>query len=76
MVASLQSNRALREVNPVTAIRGVRKAMYMAVSCSSEIWRPDPDTRLQKLTKSHDRRPAAIKALRDVRKFARKAIGL
>ena len=76
MVASLQSNRALHDVNPVTAITGVRKAMYMAVSCSSEIWRPDPDTRLQKLTKSRYRPPAAIKALRDVRKFARKAIGL
>lgn len=76
MVASLQSNRALHDVNPVTAITGVRKAMYMAVSCSAEIWRPDPDIRLQKLTKSRYRPPAAIQALRDVRKFARKTIGL
>lgn len=76
MVASLQSNRALHDVNPVTAITGVRKAMYMAVSCSAEIWRPDPDIRLQKLTKSRYRPPAAIQALRDVRRFARKTIGL
>ncbi len=76
MVASLQSNRALHDVTPVTAITGVRKAMYMAVSCSAEIWRPDPDVRLQKLTKSRYKPPAAIKALRDVRKFARRAIGV
>lgn len=76
MVASLQSNRALHDVNPVTAIKGVRKGMYMAVSCSAEIWRPDPDVRLQKLTKSRYRPPAAIQALRDVRKFARKTIGI
>lgn len=76
MVASLQSNRALHDVNPVTAIKGVRKAMYMAVSCSAEIWRPDPDIRLQKLTKSRYRPPAARLALRSVRKFAREKIGI
>lgn len=76
MVASLQSNRALHDVNPVTAITGLRKAMYMAVSCSAEIWRPDPDVRLQKLTKSRYRPPAAVQALRSVRKFAREKIGL
>lgn len=70
MVASLQSNRALHDVNPITAITGVRKAMYMAVSCSAEIWRPDPDVRLQKLTKSRYRAPAAVRGLRAVKKFA------
>lgn len=75
MVASLQSNRAFHDVNPVTAIKGVRKAMYMAVSCSAEIWRPDSDVRLAKLTKSRYRPPAAIRAARSVRDFARAAIG-
>lgn len=75
MVASLQSNRALHDVNPITAIEGLRKGMYMAVSCSAEIWRPDPDVRLQKLTKARYRPPAAVQALRSVRKFAREKIG-
>jgi len=76
MVASLQSNRALHDVNPVTAIEGVRKAMYMAVSCSAEIWRPDPDKRLQRLTKSRYRAPLAIRGLRRVRKFGREMFGV
>jgi hypothetical protein len=75
MVASLQSNRALHDVNPVTAIKGVRKAMYMAVSCSAEIWRPDPDVRLRKLTKSRYRAPAPVRAARSVARFARGVIG-
>jgi len=75
MVASLQSNRAFHDVNPVTAITGVRKAMYLAVSCSAEIWRPDRDTRLAKLTKSRYRPSAAIRAARSVRDLARAAIG-
>lgn len=55
MVASLQTNFALHDVNPVTAITGVRKALYMAVSCSTEIWRPQRDARLGKLTKNRYR---------------------
>lgn len=55
MVASLQSNSALHDVNPVTEIEGFRKAMYMAVSCSTEIWRPHRDSALQKLTKNRYR---------------------
>lgn len=50
LIASLQSNRALHDVNPVTAIDGVRKAFYMAVSCSTEIWKPPSDRRLARLT--------------------------
>jgi hypothetical protein len=50
LIASLQSNRALHDVNPVTAINGVRKALYMAVSCSTEIWKPPGERRLARLT--------------------------
>ncbi len=75
MVASLQSNRAFHDVNPVTAISGVRKAMYLAVSCSAEIWRPDTDDRLAKLTKSRYRPPAAVRALRSVREAVRTTVG-
>jgi hypothetical protein len=50
LIASLQSNRALHDVNPVTAIDGVRKAFYMAVSCSTEIWKPPGERRLARLT--------------------------
>jgi hypothetical protein len=49
LVASLQSNLAFHDVNPVTAIVGVRKAFYMAVSCSAEIWKSPRDRRLAPL---------------------------
>ncbi|MBV8973055.1 MAG: 2OG-Fe(II) oxygenase [Sphingomonadaceae bacterium] len=75
MVASLQSNRAFHDVNPVSAITGVRKAMYLAVSCSAEIWRPDTDDRLAKLTKSRYRPSAAERALRSVRDVVKSAVG-
>jgi hypothetical protein len=55
MVASLQSNSALHDVNPVTEIVGFRKVMYKAVSCSTESWRPHRDPVLQKLTKNRYR---------------------
>lgn len=50
LIASLQSNQALHDVNPVTAIDGVRKAFYLAVSCSTGIWKPPRDRRLARLT--------------------------
>lgn len=64
MVASLQTNLALHDVNPITAITGVRKAMYMAVSCSTEIWRPQRDPRLGRLTKNRYR-PGPVTRLTD-----------
>lgn len=72
MVASLQSNSALHDVNPVTAIEGFRKAMYMAVSCSTEIWRPHRDTALQKLTKNRYRPNKAVRAVNKLKR----AIGM
>lgn len=52
LIASLQTNRALHDVNPITRLSEPRLAVYMAVSCSEKIWREDPDPRLQKLTKN------------------------
>lgn len=72
MVASLQSNIALHDVNPVTAIHGFRKAMYMAVSCSTEIWRPHRDASLQKLTKNRYRPGRVDRAIDRVKR----AVGL
>jgi hypothetical protein len=56
LLASLQSNLALHDVNPVAALVGVRKAFYMAVSCSTEIWRPPADRRLARLTSNRYRK--------------------
>lgn len=55
LIASLQSNHALHDVNPVTAIEGVRKAFYLAVSCSTAIWKPPADRRLALLTRNRYR---------------------
>jgi hypothetical protein len=68
MVASLQSNLALHDVNPVTEIEGVRKAIYMAVSCSTEIWKPHSDRRLQRLTKNRYRPTMPEKIIRKAKK--------
>lgn len=68
MVASLQSNVALHDVNPVTAIEGCRKALYFAVSCSLPIWRPHSDRALQSLTKNRYRPSTAERLLRRVKK--------
>lgn len=68
MVASLQSNSAFHDVNPVTAIEGFRKAMYMAVSCSTVIWRPHKDVALQRLTKNRYRPSKAEKIIAKVKR--------
>ncbi len=68
MIASLQSNRAFHDVNPVTAIDGVRKALYMAVSCSTMIWKPHRDVRLQRLTKNRYRPSRAERAFDHIKK--------
>jgi len=68
MVASLQSNSAFHDVNPVTAITGTRKALYMAVSCSTVIWRPHRDIRLQRLTKNRYRPSKAERAVARLKK--------
>ena len=52
LIASLQTNRALHDVNPITRLSVPRLAVYMAVSCSEKIWREDSDSHLQKLTKN------------------------
>ena len=66
MVASLQTNEALHDVNPITAIEGVRKAIYMAVSCSAEIWRPSTDKRIQRLGKSRYKASLGERAMRKI----------
>jgi hypothetical protein len=67
MVASLQSNMAFHDVNPVTAIEGFRKAMYLAVSCSTVIWQPHKDRLLQKLTKNRYRPSQAERVVQRVK---------
>lgn len=74
MVASVQSNFAFHDVNPVTRIEGVRKAFYLAVSCSVEIWRPHNDRRLQKLTKNRYRPPVPVALARKAVKAVRRVI--
>ena len=55
LVASLQSNRAYHDVNPITEIKGVRKALYMAISCSTRLWKPYANRRLEKLSQNRYR---------------------
>lgn len=72
LIASLQTNWALHDVNPVTEITGVRKAIYMAVSCSTELWNPHNDRRLQRLTVNRYRPGKIEKAVLDAIHFAKR----
>jgi hypothetical protein len=52
MIASLQSNRAFHDVEPIAAIDGERRAFYMAVSCSQPIWRKEVHRKLSAINKN------------------------
>jgi hypothetical protein len=52
LIASLQSNRAFHDVEPIKAIDGERRAFYMAVSCSEPIWKKEIHRKLSVLNKN------------------------
>jgi hypothetical protein len=49
LIASLQSNRAFHDVEPIASIAGERRAFYMAVSCSNPIWKKEAHGELNAL---------------------------
>ncbi|WP_152287668.1 2OG-Fe(II) oxygenase [Flavicella marina] len=51
-LASLQSNYAFHDVNPITEIEGYRKAIYIGVTCSNELWKKIDDVNQAKLTQN------------------------
>ena len=51
MIASLQTNYALHDVDPIITIDGYRKAFYIAISCNNQLWTREEDW-LMKLTKN------------------------
>jgi len=50
MLASMQSNVAFHDVNPL--IKGQRKAIYMSISCSTKIWKDYENVNLKYLSKN------------------------
>jgi hypothetical protein len=52
LIASLQSNRAFHDVEPIEKIDGERRGFYMAVSCSRPIWKKEIDRKLSALNKN------------------------
>jgi hypothetical protein len=52
LIASLQSNRAFHDVEPITSIVGERRAFYMAVSCSIPIWKKEAHSELNTLSQT------------------------
>jgi hypothetical protein len=52
LIASLQSNRAFHDVEPIETIDGERRAFYMAVSCSEPIWKKEIHRELSVLNKN------------------------
>lgn len=51
-VGSLQNNFALHDVNPITKIDGYRKAIYVGITCTNEIWRKISDKKHAKVTQN------------------------
>ena len=51
LIAALQTNTSLHDVNPIRHIEGYRNAYYLAVSCSKKIWREDSEW-VMRLTKN------------------------
>jgi hypothetical protein len=61
LIASLQSNRAFHDVEPISSIHGERRAFYMAVSCSEPIWKKGVHSKLSALSKNrYDPPPSGI----------------
>ena len=52
LVASLQSNRAFHDVDPIVSIDGERRAFYIAISCSGPIWKKETNKDLSVLSKN------------------------
>jgi hypothetical protein len=52
VIASLQSNRAFHDAEPISEIVGERRAFYMAVSCSEPIWKKEVNGKLSTLNKN------------------------
>ena len=50
MLASLQSNDAFHDVNPL--LIGERKAMYLSISCSKKIWKEYTNDKIKTLSKN------------------------
>jgi hypothetical protein len=52
LIASLQSNRAFHDVEPIASIAGGRRAFYMAVSYSIPIWKKEAHRELNALSQN------------------------
>jgi hypothetical protein len=64
MIASLQSNSAFHDVDPITAIEGERRAFYIAVSCSKPIWKKEVNRKLCALYQNrYDPAPSVLSRL-------------
>jgi hypothetical protein len=76
LIASLQSNRAFHDVEPIARICGERRAIYMAVSCSKPIWKREANAALRALSKNRYDAPATddgvMATLQRLRSFGQK----
>jgi hypothetical protein len=69
MIASLQSNRAFHDVEPISAIDGERRAFYMAISCSEPIWQKEVHRKLSALNKNRYDPPPPFEIARALRRL-------
>ena len=51
-IATLQNNTAFHDVNPIIKINGYRKAIYVGITCTEDIWAPIQDKKHAELTQN------------------------
>lgn len=69
LIASLQSNRAFHDVDPIAKIDGQRRAFYMAVSCSEPVWKKEAHKKLSVLNKNRYDPPPLPRILNRLRRL-------
>lgn len=69
MIASLQSNHAFHDVEPIEDIDGERRALYLAVSCSKPIWKKQVDRKLSALSQNRYDPPEPSRIARGLRRL-------
>jgi hypothetical protein len=51
-IATLQNNTAFHDVNPILQIEGYRKAIYVGITCTNDLWAPIQDKTHAELTQN------------------------
>ena len=69
LIASLQNNMSFHDVNPIKKISGTRNAFYMAISCSSAVWK---NIKVNDFNLKYNKNRCKLNLLSKLKKYFRK----